>query len=56
MRAIILRFDSNDELILAIDKVRRKLSIPMSSITKTALWEYCNRILNEDGTKSKTRK
>jgi len=51
MRAIILRFDSNDELILLIDKVKKKLHNPMSAIAKSALWEYCQKILNENGRK-----
>ncbi len=56
MRAIINRFDSNDELILLVDRVRKKLHISATAITKTALWEYCNKILKEDGKrKSKPR-
>ena len=46
MRAIILRFDSNDELIQSIDKVKEKLNNSVAAITKTALWQYCQQILN----------
>ena len=55
MRAIINRFDSNDELILLVDKVREKLHMTATSITKTALWEYCKKILEEESGKRKSK-
>ena len=49
MRAIINRFDNNDELILLVDDVRKKLHTSATAIVKTALWQYCNQILNKNG-------
>jgi len=49
MRAIINRFDNNDELILLVDNVRKKLHTSATAIVKTALWQYCQQILNENG-------
>lgn len=56
MRIIILRFKPSDELILAVDKAAEKLKNTNAGITKLALWEFTNKILNENGSpKSKSR-
>lgn len=48
-RNILLRFEANNELILLIDKVAKKLGNTNSGVTKLALWEFVNRVLNKDG-------
>ena len=47
-RNILLRFGANDELILLVDKVAEKLKNTNAGITKVALYEFCNKILNQE--------
>ena len=54
MRIIILRFNPNDSLILAADKVAEKLRNTKAGITKLALHEFCNKILMENGIQTKS--
>lgn len=49
-RNILLRFDANDELIVLIDKVAEKLKNTNAGVTKMALYEFCKRVINENGT------
>ena len=48
MRNILLRFEEEDELIIKIDEVSRKLGNTGSGVTKLALYEFCNKILGEE--------
>jgi len=47
-RTIILRFDANDELILAVDKVAKKLKNTNAGVAKLSLYEFCKKILEEN--------
>jgi len=43
MRNILLRFNEQDEIILLVDKVAKKLGTSASALTKTALYFYCSQ-------------
>lgn len=49
MRIIILRFEPSDGLILAVDQVAQRLKSTKAGVTKLALYEFCNKILMENG-------
>ena len=40
--------NANEEIIQLVDQVAKKMNLPIASITKTALFEYCQKILKKD--------
>ena len=47
MRAIILRFQDKDRIILELDKVANILKNTNAGITRIAIYEYCKKFLGE---------
>lgn len=53
MRNILLRFEEDDELIIKIDLVSKKLGNTKAGVTKLALYEFCNKILRDNDNESR---
>lgn len=48
VRVLFLRLNPNEELLLQLDELKKKLRLPLTSIARIALFEYCHKILKQD--------
>jgi len=52
-RILLVRLDPNEDLVQLLDELKKKLGLPLTSIARSALWQYCKENLEDGKRKSK---